>query len=92
MTYKHAQREGCDSSFIWGTMRSAAQETAPQIPLRGCFKKSGGDGQRVWDFGEGGMHAITHVFLQKVSASCEETVITMKEFSACLDMRLPRGR
>ena len=72
-------------------MRSAAQETAPQIPLRGCFKKSGGDGQRVWDFDEGGMHAITHVFLQ-VSASCEETVITMKEFSACLDMRLPRGR
>ena len=33
---KGAQRESCQLSFIWDKMRTAAWETAPQIPLRNC--------------------------------------------------------
>ena len=32
-------------SFIWGKMRTVAQETAPQIALRDCFKETVGEGQ-----------------------------------------------
>ena len=30
-TRKHAQIESCKLSFIWGKMRTAAWETAPQL-------------------------------------------------------------
>ena len=36
---KDAQGESCKLSFIWGKMRTAAQETAVQRPLRGCSKE-----------------------------------------------------
>lgn len=39
------------------------------------------------DLGEGGMHAVTYIFLQKVSASHVGAFITVKEFSASLGMR-----
>ena len=37
-------------NFIWGKMRTAAQETVPQITLRLCFKEAVGEGQyiRFW--------------------------------------------
>ena len=39
---KNVQHESCKLSFTWGKMRSAAQETAPQIALRNCSKVAGG--------------------------------------------------
>ena len=34
-------------SFIWDKMRTAAQETAPQIALRDCSKETVGEGQYI---------------------------------------------
>ena len=55
------------------------------------LQRVGREGQCAWDFGEGGMHASTHIFLQKVAISREETVITMKDFSACPGTEEPSG-
>ena len=38
-TEKNAQCESWGLSFIWGNMRTAAWETAPQIALRNCSKE-----------------------------------------------------
>ena len=45
-------------NFIWGKMRTAAQETATQIALRSCSKEEGD----ICDFGEGEILAIKHLF------------------------------
>ena len=37
-TKKDVQLESCELNFIWGKMRTAAQEAASQIALRGCSK------------------------------------------------------
>ena len=51
-------------------MRTAAQETAPQIALRNCSKEAGEkEGQYMCDYGEGGVYANKHIFFQKVSIS-----------------------
>ena len=50
-------------------MRTAAQETAPQIALRNCSKDAEWGCQCICDFGKGGLHAIRHIFFQKISAS-----------------------
>ena len=76
-------------------MRTAAQETAPQIALRNCFKETGGrGGQYICDFGKGGVHAIKHVYFlesfcwsHEASASHEKQLSTMKDLSAFLEMR-----
>ena len=39
--------ESCVLSFIWGKMKTAAQETAPQIALRNCSEELVGEGQYV---------------------------------------------
>ena len=43
-------------------MRTAAQETAPQITLRDCSKQGRGEGQYICDSGKGGLHEIKHVY------------------------------
>ena len=50
LTKKDAQLESCELSFIWGKMRTAAREAAPQIALRDCSKAAVGEGQyiRFW--------------------------------------------
>ena len=53
LTLKNAQHESCELNFIGGKVRTAAQETAPQIALRNCSKEAGGKGQYVI-FGEEG--------------------------------------
>ena len=53
------------TSFIWSKMRTAAQEIAPQIALRHCSKETQGEGQYICDFGEGTIHTIKHIFLQR---------------------------
>ena len=49
-------------------MRTAAWETAPQTALKNCFKEVE-EGQYISDSSEGRIHAIKHIFFQKVSAS-----------------------
>ena len=36
---KNAQPENCELRFIWGKMRTAAQETEAQTALRNCSKE-----------------------------------------------------
>ena len=49
-TKKDVQLENCELSFIWGKMRTAAQEAAFQIALRDCSKAAVGESQyiRFW--------------------------------------------
>ena len=49
-TKKDVQLESCELSFIWGKMRTAAQEAASQIALRDCSKAAVGESQciRFW--------------------------------------------
>ena len=46
-TKKDVQLESCKLSFIWGKMRTAAQEAVPQIALRDCSKEVVGEGQYI---------------------------------------------
>ena len=47
---KDAQLESCELSFIWGKMRTAAQEAASQIALKDSSKAAVEQGQytRFW--------------------------------------------
>ena len=70
-------------------MRTAAQETAPQIPLRTCSKDTQRD---MCDFGEGAIHAIlvfVDIFCQYREGflQSQDAVVTMKGFYAFLDVR-----
>ena len=49
-------------------MRTIAWETAFLIALKNCSKDVERKGIKIYDFGEGGVHAIKH-FFQKFSAS-----------------------
>ena len=71
---KDAQRESCKWSFIWGKMRTAAWETAPQVALRDCSKESVMQGQyiRLW-WMESSMPSSTH-FTKVFFASPEKLV------------------
>ena len=40
--YKDAQSESCELNFLWGKLRTAAWETAPQIALRAAPQRHGG--------------------------------------------------
>ena len=53
-TKKDAQCESYELSFIWGKMRTADQETAPQIALRNCSKEAGRNISiyEIWGKGE----------------------------------------
>ena len=46
-TKKDIQLESCELSFIWGKMRTAAQEAASQIALRDCSKVAVGESQYI---------------------------------------------
>ena len=48
LTKKDAQCESCELSFIWGKMKTAAQETAPQIALRDGSREIVAQGQYIW--------------------------------------------
>ena len=63
---KHTQCESCESSFIWDKMRTIAWETAFLIALKNCSKDVGRKGIKIYDFGEGGVHAIKHIFFSEV--------------------------
>ena len=66
---KNAQPESCKSNFIWGKMRTAAQEPAPQVSLRNCSKEGWGEAGKgvsvyICDLDEGETRAIRHIFSQ----------------------------
>ena len=44
---KDVQCKSSELNFIWGKVRTAAQETAAQIALRNCYKEVVGEGQHM---------------------------------------------
>ena len=60
LTLKNAQCENCKLSFIWGKMRTAAWETAPQIALRNSSKETRGK-VSIYD-----LHAIWNTMQSEV--------------------------
>ena len=49
-------------------MKAAFRKIAPQ-KAETLFRRGGGEGQYIRDFGEGRIHAIKHIFSQRVSTS-----------------------
>ena len=66
MTLKNAQRESGELNFIGGKVRTAAQETAPQIALKNCSKEAGGKGEYVI-FGEEGEYMQSSTYFPEDS-------------------------
>ena len=66
-----AQFERCELNFIWGKMRTEAQETASQRTLRNCSKQTVGEGQYV-TLVKGEFSAIKHLLYKRFPASREE--------------------
>ena len=60
LTLKNAQGGNCNLSFIWGKMRTAAWETAPQIALRNSSKETRGK-VSIYD-----LHAIWNTMQSEV--------------------------
>ena len=62
-------------------------DQAPQVALKSCSKEAGrwvGGGQHICDCGEGGIHAIKHIFSQKVFASFMKlSALHKKQSSPC---------
>ena len=50
--------------FYLSKMRTAAQEKTFHIVLRNCSKETGAGTVNIYDFGEGRVHAIKHIFFQ----------------------------
>ena len=67
-------------------MRTTAWETAPQTALGNCFREVGRGEVNKCDFGEGGVHVIKHLPLQKVFYWSRGADVTMKGFGTFLDM------
>ena len=57
-------------------MRTAAQETAPQIALRSYSKDTQRD---TCDFGEGALHVIMCLFFVEVFCQCHEGFLESQE-------------
>ena len=55
-------------------MRTIFQETSSQIALRNCSEEAGGKVTIVYDFSEGGLHAVKHTFWQRLAVSHEEHI------------------
>ena len=75
-------------------LKTTAQKTAPQTTLRNYSKEVAGEGQFLCDFGEGGRTCNqARLFFRRCPLASwglclsRETVVTMKDFSAFLDLR-----
>ena len=64
-TKRDAQLESCELSFIWGKIRTAAWERAPQIALKDISEEAVGK-VNIYDFGEGGVQCNQLLSLQTV--------------------------
>ena len=77
---KNVQCESCKLSFIWGEMKTVAQETTPQWLCESAPKRQRGMVSIYVIFGEGGIYAIKHTFSQKVSTSLRKPqLVTIKQ-------------
>ena len=65
---KDVQLESCEFSFIWNIIRTVVWETAPQLALRNCSREVEGK-VNIYDFGEGGVHAVKHLPYKRLPAS-----------------------
>ena len=69
-----------------------AQETAPQIALRDCSRKSWGKVNiLICDFVEGGVQCSQVLILQNIFRLSQGADVTMKGFTAFLDWRKCKG-
>ena len=71
-TEKNAQCTSWGLSFIWGNMRTAVWETAPQIALRNCSKEMGlgvGGTVYMWFWQRGSTCNQAHIFCWSHEAS-----------------------
>ena len=66
-------------------MRAIAQEKAFQVARRNCSRAVGGK-VSICDFGEGGVHAIKHMFFAEGFCKSHGAIITMKDLGAFLDI------
>ena len=68
---------------IWGLQprRQHLKQLWETVP------KTKGEGQYTSNSGEGGVHAIKHVYFLESFCWSQKTVVTMKDFSALLGMR-----
>ena len=82
----------CTTSELWVVFYLGqnedylAQETASCMVLR-TTPKGWGEGQHIRDFGEGEVRAIKHTFFCRRFLVSWGAIVTMKDFSALLDMR-----
>ena len=72
--------ESCEFSFIWGLMKTIAQETEGSREL--CWRAWGGRGQCTCEFGEGDT-CNKHTFWQKFDASHEEQMSPLMILVLC---------
>ena len=68
---KKTQWQSCELSFIWGQIKTIAQETAFQITLRNCSRVIGRRSVYTWSWWRGSECHQAHFFffLQKISVS-----------------------
>ena len=69
---KNVQCENCTLNFIWGKMRTIAQETAFQIALRNCSKEKGQKVSMYLILVKRDYIQSSTYFLEKVTSSHEE--------------------
>ena len=62
LSLKNARHENCELHFIWGKMKTLAQETAFQNSSENMVQGGSGGRLIISGFGEGGIHAIKHIF------------------------------
>ena len=74
----NAQSENCDLSCIGGKMRTIAWEIAFQIAPR-IYSQEVERKVSTCDFGEAGVHAIKHMFLQMLSACLVKVTVSHQE-------------
>ena len=68
MTKKDAQLESCELSFIWGKMRTASREAAPQIALTDCSKEAVGRRSKYKVLVKADYNNIKHSLYKRFSA------------------------
>ena len=85
-TKKDAQCKSCELSFIWGKMRTATQETIPQIILRNCSKEVVGEDQDIrFRWRQSSMQSSAYFargFLLVTRSCCHHEGIQCKDWNA----------
>ena len=71
---KDAKCKNLELNFIWGKIKTAVWETAPQIVLRKCSNEVVGEVNIILVKGE--FSAIKHVFYKRFSAHAKELMST----------------